>query len=326
MSGDERSTAASIATGATVGLIAGLAASFAMDLFQTLIEPSSDDEGEPATQRAADAISKVATGAPLPKDSKALGGQLVHYGVGAVLGAAYGVAAEFAPEVTLGGGTAFATGTWALLDEAAVPAVGLGGPPGKSPPKTHVYGLASHLVFGLAAEMTRRAARHAVAGRSAVRLRPVPPCELQPSADAKGKLVPSSTQTLNLADARRIIAAGETQAEKIGVPYNLAVVDAGGNLIAHVRMDGAWLGSIDIAVHKAWTARAFDMSTEALGKMAQSGKPLFGIDSTNHDKVVIFGGGAPIKSGDTVIGAVGASGGTVDQDIDVVEAAAAVFA
>lgn len=137
--------------------------------------------------------------------------------------------------------------------------------------------------------------------------------------------MPSSIQTLTLADARRIISAGEERAEKIGVPYNLAVVDAGGNLIAFARADGAWLGSIDIAIHKAWTARAFDMSTEDLGKMAQSGKPLFGIDSTNHDKVVIFGGGVPIKSGETVIGAVGASGGTVDQDIDVVEAATSIF-
>ena len=137
--------------------------------------------------------------------------------------------------------------------------------------------------------------------------------------------MPRAIQTLTLADARQIIAAGEAKAEQIGVPYNLAVVDAGGNLIAHVRMDGAWLGSIDIAIHKAFTARAFDMSTEDLSAMAQSGKPLFGIDSTNHDRIVIFGGGVPIKSGDTVIGAVGASGGTVAQDIEVVEAAVAAF-
>ena len=137
--------------------------------------------------------------------------------------------------------------------------------------------------------------------------------------------MPASVQTLTLADAKRIIAAGEAKAEEIGVPSNIAVVDAGGNLIAHVRMDNAWVGSIDIAIHKAWTARAFDMSTEELAKMAQSGKPLFGIDSTNHAKVVIFGGGVPIKSGNAVIGAVGASGGTVDQDIEVVEAAAAVL-
>jgi uncharacterized protein GlcG (DUF336 family) len=137
--------------------------------------------------------------------------------------------------------------------------------------------------------------------------------------------MPRTIQTLTLADARQIIAAGEAKAEQLGIPYNLAVVDAGGDLIAHVRMDGAWLGSIDIAIHKAFTARAFDMTTEALSDMAQSGEPLFGIDSTNHDKIVIFGGGVPIKSGDTVIGAVGASGGTVKQDIEVVEAAVAAF-
>jgi uncharacterized protein GlcG (DUF336 family) len=137
--------------------------------------------------------------------------------------------------------------------------------------------------------------------------------------------MPRTIETLTLADARQIIAAGEAKAEAIGVPYNIAVVDAGGDLIAHVRMDGAWLGSIDIAIHKAFTSRAFDMTTEDLSSMAQSGKPLFGIDSTNHDKIVIFGGGAPIKSGDVVIGAVGASGGTVTQDIDVVDSAVRAF-
>lgn len=128
-------------------------------------------------------------------------------------------------------------------------------------------------------------------------------------------------QSLTLADARMIIAAGESKAEELGVPYNLAVVDAGGNLISHARMDGAWLGSIDISIHKAWTARAFDMATEDLAKMAQSSKPLFGINSTNHEKVVIFAGGVPVKRDGVVIGAVGASGGTVDQDQKVVEAA-----
>lgn len=134
-----------------------------------------------------------------------------------------------------------------------------------------------------------------------------------------------SVESLSLDDARQIIAAGERKAADIGVPYNLAVVDAGGNLIAHVRMDGAWLGSIDIAINKAWTARAFDMPTQDLARMAQSDKPLFGINSTNHDRVVIFAGGMPVKRGKTVIGAVGASGGTVDQDEKVVEAAVANF-
>jgi uncharacterized protein GlcG (DUF336 family) len=137
--------------------------------------------------------------------------------------------------------------------------------------------------------------------------------------------MPRQITTLTLADAREIIAAGEKKAAALGIPYNLAVVDAGGALIAHARMDGAWLGSIDIAIHKAFTSRAFDMATQDLATMAQSGKPLFGINSTNHEKVVIFAGGMPVKMGDTVIGAVGASGGTVEQDQQVVEAALAGF-
>jgi len=135
--------------------------------------------------------------------------------------------------------------------------------------------------------------------------------------------MPRQISTLTLADARQIIAAGERRAQELGIPYNIAVVDAGGGLIAHVRMDGAWLGSIDISIHKAFTSRAFDMATQDLAKMAQSGKPLFGINSTNHEKIVIFAGGMPVKDGAAVIGAVGASGGTVDQDQQVVEAALA---
>ncbi len=137
--------------------------------------------------------------------------------------------------------------------------------------------------------------------------------------------MPQQINSLTLADARRAIAAGEKQAHELGIPYNLAVVDAGGNLVAHARMDGAWLGSIDISIHKAWTSRAFDMATQDLAKMAQSGKPLFGINSTNHERVVIFAGGMPVKFGDVVVGAVGASGGTVDQDQKVVEAAVAAL-
>jgi uncharacterized protein GlcG (DUF336 family) len=131
--------------------------------------------------------------------------------------------------------------------------------------------------------------------------------------------------TLGLTDARRLIASGEQKAQELGIPYNIAVVDAGGALISHVRMDGAWQGSIDISINKAWTARAFDMPTEDLAKAAQSGESLFGIHTTNDSKVVIFGGGVPVKVGDNVIGAVGASGGTVEQDQKVAAAAVAGF-
>ena len=132
--------------------------------------------------------------------------------------------------------------------------------------------------------------------------------------------------SLDLADARRNITAGERKATEIGVPYNIAVGDAGGGLVAHVRMDGAWLGSVDIAINKAWTARAFDTATEDLARMTQSGQQGFGLNTTNNSRVVIFGGGIPIKLNGVVIGAVGASGGSVEQDIAVARAAAAGLA
>lgn len=131
--------------------------------------------------------------------------------------------------------------------------------------------------------------------------------------------------SLDLADARRIIAAGERKALELGVPYNIAVADAGGGLVAHIRMDGAWLASVDIAINKAWTARAFDMSTEDLSHLSQSGQQGFGLNTTNDLKVVIFGGGIPVKRDGVVIGAVGASGGSVEQDVSVARAAIADF-
>jgi uncharacterized protein GlcG (DUF336 family) len=134
-----------------------------------------------------------------------------------------------------------------------------------------------------------------------------------------------STLSVDLADARRIISAGERKATEIGIPYNIAVVDSGGCLVSHVRMDGAWLGSVDIAINKAWTARAFEASTEDLSHMTQSGQQGFGLNTTNDSKVVIFGGGIPIKRDGVVIGAVGASGGSVEQDVAVARAALAGF-
>jgi uncharacterized protein GlcG (DUF336 family) len=131
--------------------------------------------------------------------------------------------------------------------------------------------------------------------------------------------------SLDLADARRIIAAGERKAIEMGIPYNIAVADAGGGLLAHIRMDGAWLAAVDIAINKAWTARAFDMSTEDLSHLTQSGQQGFGLNTTNDLRVVIFGGGIPVKRDGVVVGAVGASGGSVEQDITVARAAIADF-
>lgn len=130
---------------------------------------------------------------------------------------------------------------------------------------------------------------------------------------------------INLADARRIIAAAERKAEEIGQPMNIAVVDQGGNLIAHVRMDNAWIGSVDIAINKAWTSRAFDISTKELGEASQSGDQFFGIHASNSGRVMIFAGGIPLKRGNQVIGAIGVSGGSGKQDHSVAEAGAAAF-
>ena len=130
---------------------------------------------------------------------------------------------------------------------------------------------------------------------------------------------------ITLQDARRVLAAAEEKATKDGVAQNIAVVDTGGNLVAFVRMDKAWLGSIDIAMKKAFTARAFDISTKELGKLAQPGQPFYGIHASNDGKVMIFAGGVPLKHADQVVGAIGVSGGTGSQDQAVAEAGAEAF-
>ena len=130
---------------------------------------------------------------------------------------------------------------------------------------------------------------------------------------------------VTLKDAKRIIEAAEKKAAEIGQPMNIAVADAGGNLVAHVRMDKAWLGSIDISKKKAYTARAFDISTKDLATHSQSGGQFFGIHASNGGKVMIFAGGIPLKKNGEVVGAIGVSGGSGEQDHAVAEAGAAAF-
>jgi uncharacterized protein GlcG (DUF336 family) len=137
--------------------------------------------------------------------------------------------------------------------------------------------------------------------------------------------MPNSYDTLTLAEAKRMLSAAEAKAAGLGIAYNIAVVDAGSNLLAFVRQDGALIGSIDLAIDKAVTARIFDKTTAELAGLAQPGQPLFGIQESNSGKVVVFGGGVPIKFKGTVVGAVGASAGTVEQDIAVCEAALAAL-
>ena len=131
--------------------------------------------------------------------------------------------------------------------------------------------------------------------------------------------------SVTLADAKRMIEAGEKKAAEIGQPMNIAVADAGGNIVAHVRMDGAWIGSIDISQKKAYTSRAFDITTKDLAEHSQSGNQFFGIHASNNGKIMIFAGGVPLKKDGQVVGAVGVSGGSGDQDHAVAEAAAAAF-
>lgn len=131
---------------------------------------------------------------------------------------------------------------------------------------------------------------------------------------------------VSLASALAIIEAARAKAEKVGVPMNIAVVDGGANLVAFARMDGAWLGSIEIAKNKAWTARAFDMTTKELSKISQPGDPAYGIAVSTDHKIAIFPGGIPLKCAEgKVVGAVGCSGGTPSQDQQVAEAASDAF-
>lgn len=126
---------------------------------------------------------------------------------------------------------------------------------------------------------------------------------------------------LTLEKAHRVIAAGEAKAKEIGQPMNIAVVDAGTNLKAFTRMDGAWLGSIDIAINKAFTSAMFELPTKGLAEKAQPEKPFYGIHVSNHGRVMIFPGGIPLKQDGQCVGAVGVSGGDNQQDQTVAEAA-----
>ncbi len=137
--------------------------------------------------------------------------------------------------------------------------------------------------------------------------------------------MPINTATVTLEEARTIIAAATKKAQEIGQPMCIAVADAGGNLLAFERMPNAWIGSIDIAQKKAFTSRAFDITTKDLAANAQSGDQFFGIHASNSGKIMIFAGGLPLKQDGTVIGAIGVSGGSGEQDHTVAEAGAAAL-
>ncbi len=121
--------------------------------------------------------------------------------------------------------------------------------------------------------------------------------------------------------AHDAIHAALDKSKEMGVAMNIAVVDSGGNLKGFFRMDGAWRGSIDISIKKARTARFFDMPTGEIGKLSQPGGPLYNIEHSNGG-LITFPGGVPIQSGGTVVGAIGVSGSTVEDDHAVASAGA----
>ena len=131
---------------------------------------------------------------------------------------------------------------------------------------------------------------------------------------------------ITLSQAERIVAEAVRKAEEIGTLMNIAVVDAGGNLKAFGRMDGAWLGSIDIAIKKARTARFFDMNSGDIGALSQPGGPLYNIEVSNGG-LISFPGGIPLREeGGEVVGAIGVSGSSVENDHTVAEAGASALA
>jgi uncharacterized protein GlcG (DUF336 family) len=127
--------------------------------------------------------------------------------------------------------------------------------------------------------------------------------------------MPRTCTSLTLEDAKQMLSAAEAKAASLGIAYNIAVVDAGGHLVAFVRQNDALIGSIHLAIDKAVTARIFDKATSDLARLAQPGKPLFGIQESNAGKVVIFGGGIPVMADGSIVGAVGASAGPLSRTL-----------
>ncbi len=138
-------------------------------------------------------------------------------------------------------------------------------------------------------------------------------------ADAK------TAETISLEDAKRVMEAAEKKAQEIGQPMDIAVVDAGGNLKSHVRMDGAFVGSITISINKAYTAIAFQQKTANLQEPTRPDGPIFGLSDAHGGRLVVFPGGIPLVRDGVIVGAIGVSTGTVEEDQQVAEAGAAAF-
>lgn len=138
-------------------------------------------------------------------------------------------------------------------------------------------------------------------------------------AEAKTK------ETITLEEAKRVIEAGEKKALEIGCPMDIAVTDAGGNLKSHVRMDGAFVGSITISINKAYTAIAFQCQTKDLTDATRPDGPIYGLSDAHGGRLAVFPGGIPLVRDGEIVGAIGVSTGSVEQDQEVAEAGAAAF-
>jgi uncharacterized protein GlcG (DUF336 family) len=153
----------------------------------------------------------------------------------------------------------------------------------------------------------------------------VPAAARQQQSATGGPAKPLEAHDISLEQAHAVLEAAAKKATEIGTKMDIAVVDAGGNLKAFARQDGAWLGSIDISIKKAKTARFFDMPTGEIGKLSQPGGPLYNIEHSNGG-LITFPGGVPLKDEHGhVIGAVGVSGSTVENDHTVAAAGAAAI-
>lgn len=133
------------------------------------------------------------------------------------------------------------------------------------------------------------------------------------------------TETVSLETAKRLIEAAERKASDIGVPSVITVTNREGNLIAQHRMDDAWLPSVNISRQKAYTAAGLEMPTHKLAKPSQPGQSLYGLQDTDQGRIVIFGGGYPLRKDGEVVGAIASSGGQVSEDKKVAEAGVAKF-
>ncbi|MFB6156455.1 MAG: heme-binding protein [Haloferacaceae archaeon] len=125
---------------------------------------------------------------------------------------------------------------------------------------------------------------------------------------------------VTLDEATELIAAAEEAADEIDNPMVIAVANAEGNLVAQHRMDGAWLASVSISRNKAYTAAALDTPTHELAEASEPGNSLYGLQTTDEGRIVIFGGGYPLERDGEIVGAIGVSGGAVEQDREVAEA------